>query len=103
MDLAALIGGWPDEITRRCEDAPRVVCCASAEHAAHRADAMLLLIEWPEFKEFQFCQVRKHRTLPLLVDEGNGPASWIQILYQIQGGIDMDAYISYADFTLVSV
>jgi UDPglucose 6-dehydrogenase len=53
------------------EEPGRLVYCASAIDAAQGADAVLVLTEWPEFREMNWRQVRECVALPIVVDGRN--------------------------------
>jgi UDPglucose 6-dehydrogenase len=53
------------------EERDRLVYCSSAIEAARGADAILVLTEWPEFREMDWKQVRECVVLPVVVDGRN--------------------------------
>ena len=61
----------PEFQRRFHEKAERVTYCNSPIEAAENADAVLLLTEWPEFRELDLTQLREHVALPVIVDGRN--------------------------------
>ena len=49
----------------------RLLYCSSAAEAAQGADAVLLITEWPEFREVDLTDLRERMTLPIVVDGRN--------------------------------
>lgn len=49
----------------------QLVFCASPEDAAAGAEAILLLTEWPEFRQMDWKQLRKSVAVPIVVDGRN--------------------------------
>ena len=50
---------------------PEIEFAASAEGASVGCDALLVLTEWPEFKQADLAQVRDNMVRPLVVDGRN--------------------------------
>ena len=53
------------------EEPDRLVYCSSALEAARGAEAVLVLTEWPEFRNVDWKQVRASMALPIVVDGRN--------------------------------
>ena len=53
------------------EECGRLTYASSPEEAAEGADALVLLTEWPEFREVDFRSLRERMVLPLVVDGRN--------------------------------
>jgi UDPglucose 6-dehydrogenase len=49
----------------------KVVFCESASDAATSAHALLVLTEWPEFRELHWPTIRDRMELPLVIDGRN--------------------------------
>ncbi len=52
-------------------DPPGLVYCRSPLEAAEGAEALLVLTEWPQFREVDLAKVRKSMALPVIVDGRN--------------------------------
>jgi len=52
-------------------EAGRISYVSSAYEAARGADALLLLTEWPEFKDLDMAEIRRTMRLPMLLDGRN--------------------------------
>ncbi len=61
----------PEAAERTRKELPELTYCADAYEAASGADAVLLLTEWPEFRELDFARVAKNMERPLIIDGRN--------------------------------
>lgn len=50
---------------------PQIIYCSSSYEALSRADALVIMTEWPEFKELDLVQVKSLLKEPILVDTRN--------------------------------
>lgn len=49
----------------------RLTYCESAYEAAERAHALLILTEWPEYRELEWAKVRDAMEIPMIIDGRN--------------------------------
>jgi UDPglucose 6-dehydrogenase len=61
----------PQAAERSRKELPEVTYCDDAYEAAKGADAVLLLTEWPEFRELDFKRVAMKMERPLIIDGRN--------------------------------
>ena len=64
----------PEAAERAKKELPEIAYCKDAYEAASGADAVLLLTEWPEFRELDFARVAKTMERPLIIDGRNALA-----------------------------
>lgn len=53
------------------EESGRLTYCETPYAAASRAHALLVLTDWPEYKQLEWCKVRAEMDLPLILDGRN--------------------------------
>lgn len=61
----------PVAMERAGEVMPRVTFCATAYDAAKDADALLIITEWNEFKQFDWAKLRQFMKQPIVLDGRN--------------------------------
>ena len=66
---------------------PKLVYCRSPLEAVEGAEALLVLTEWPQFREVDLAKVRKSMTLPIIVDGRNSlePQRALQLGFDYHG------------------
>ncbi len=64
--------------------APHLALASSAEEAAEGAEALLILTDWPQFRDVDFAQLRKSMVRPLLLDGRNllDPQAMIELGFE---------------------
>jgi len=53
------------------KDSGKLMFCESALEAANTAHALLVLTEWPEFRDLPWSTIRDRMELPLVIDGRN--------------------------------
>jgi UDPglucose 6-dehydrogenase len=61
----------PEAMDRTCALFPALACCEDAYGAAHHADALLLVTEWPEFARLDWKRIHDSMARPLVLDGRN--------------------------------
>src|SRR2546429_8522453 len=66
---------------------PQVEFCREPDHVARDADALLILTEWPEFRQLDWKRVYDAMSRPLIVDGRNllDPATMTELGFEYHG------------------